>query len=310
MTDDPVANRQLIVQPSITETRAVFVPVRGDSEWRRMLRQLRKRRLAMLGLAILVIEILAIALGPSLLPFDPIQVDVKSRLQPPSWTHLMGTDELGRDIFTRVLYGGQVSLFIGVSAVFLGLTIGVGLGLGSGYFGGLVDETAMRLIDVLLSFPGILLAIVIVAILGPSTESVILAVAVFSVPLFARVVRGSTLTVRNTTYIEAARSVGAGHWRIIWRHILPNVRAPIIVLFSLSVGLAILSETGLNFIGLGSAPPSPDWGLMLSSGRNYLADQWWIATFPGLAILVTVFALNLLGDGVRDALDPRVSVVS
>jgi ABC-type dipeptide/oligopeptide/nickel transport system permease subunit len=222
----------------------------------------------------------------------------------------MGTDELGRDIFTRVVYGGRVSLFIGVSAVIIGLAIGVALGLASGYFGGLSDEAAMRFIDVLLSFPGILLAIVIVAILGPSNESVILAVAVFSVPLFARVVRGSTLTVKNTTYIEAARAVGAGHLRIIWRHILPNVRAPIIVLFSLSVGLAILSETGLNFIGLGSAPPSPDWGLMLSSGRNYLNDQWWMATFPGLAILVTVFALNLLGDGVRDALDPRISVVS
>ncbi len=190
----------------------------------------------------------------------------------------------------------------------LGMLVGVPLGLAAGYFGGRIGETIMRFIDVLLSFPGILLAILIVGTLGPSMWNAAIAVAAFSVPIFARVVRGATLSVKGNDYVEAARCVGCGDVRIIYRHILPNVLAPIVVLFTLNIGVAIIYASGLNFVGLGGKPPMPEWGLMLSSGRSYLRHEWWVATFPGLAILITVLAMNLLGDGLRDALDPRLRI--
>jgi peptide/nickel transport system permease protein len=262
--------------------------------------------MAVVGLLIILIELAVIVVGPLIVPFDPIELSMGDRFLPPSAEHLMGTDELGRDLFTRVLYGGRISLLVGLFSVILGMIMGVPLGLVSGYTGGAIEEVIMRFIDVLLSFPGMLLAIVIVATLGPSTENVVIAVAIFSTPTFARVVRGVTLSIKECTYVEAARATGAGHIRIMFSHILPNVLAPIVVLFSLNIGMAIISATGLNFIGLGGKPPTPEWGLMLSSGRDYLRHEWWVATFPGLAILITVLALNLLGDGLRDALDPRI----
>jgi peptide/nickel transport system permease protein len=262
--------------------------------------------MAVVGLLVIVIEIVVIIAAPLLVAYDPIEVSMADRFLPPSAGHMMGTDELGRDLFTRVLYGGRISLLVGLFSVLLGMSMGVPLGLLSGYAGGFVDEAIMRFIDVLLSFPGMLLAIVIVATLGPSTVNVVIAVAIFSTPTFARVVRGATLSIKEFTYVEAARCTGAGHARIMLKHILPNVLSLVLVLFSLNIGMAIISATGLNFIGLGGRPPSPEWGLMLSSGRGYLRHEWWVATFPGLAILITVLGLNLLGDGLRDALDPRI----
>lgn len=275
------------------------------SERRRIFRQLVRRRTAVIGLLVLFLELLIIVIVPFFLQYDPIEPSMQDRFLPPSEEHIMGTDELGRDILTRVLHGGRISLSVGFFSVTIGMLTGVPLGLLSGYLGGITDHVIMRLIDVMLSFPGMLLAIVIVATLGPSMVNVVIAVAIFSVPTFARVVRGVTLSIKENAYIEAARSIGVRDLRIMLRHILPNVLASIIVLFSLNFGMAIISTTGLNFIGLGGRPPAPEWGLMLSSGRDYLRHEWWVATFPGLAILVTVLGLNLLGDGVRDALDPR-----
>lgn len=276
------------------------------TELHRTIRQFMKRKIAVLGLIIFTLELLVIVFGPFFLQYDPVEARMADRFQSPDLAHIMGTDELGRDIFTRVVYGGRISLSVGLLAVGLGTLMGVPLGLIAGYAGGFVDEVIMRLIDVLLSFPGILLAIIIVATLGPSVVNVIFAVAIFSVPVFARVVRGATLSVKENTYILAARSLGAGSARIIFRHILPNVLGPIVVLVSLNFGLAIISAAGLSFIGLGSKPPAPEWGIMLSAGRGYLRNEWWVATFPGLAIMITVLALNLIGDGLRDAIDPRI----
>ena len=260
----------------------------------------------MLGLAIIILELLAITGGPLLISYDPIEAAVNNRFQSPSLDHPFGTDELGRDILTRVLYGGRISIGVGVSSVFICMLAAVPLGLVSGYVGGRTDETAMRFIDILLTFPGILLAIVIAATLGPSAWNVIFAVAIFHIPIFARVTRAETLSIKEKSYIEAAHAVGARDMRIMFKHILPNMTGPILVLMSLSVGTAILSATALNFIGLGGQPPTPEWGLMLSSGRDYLRNEWWVATFPGLIILVTALGVNLLGDGLRDVLDPRI----
>jgi peptide/nickel transport system permease protein len=276
------------------------------SERRRVLRQFVKRRTAVLGLIIIAVELLIIVFGPLFIPYDPTEAIMSDRFLAPSPAHIMGTDELGRDVLARVVYGGRISLGVGVLSVTLGMFIGVPLGLLAGYIGGAVDEIIMRFIDVLLSFPGILVAIVIVAILGPGLINAVIAVAIFFVPVYSRVVRGITLSIKQNTYILAAVSLGAGNLRVITRHILPNVLAPIIVLLSLNLGLAIVAAAGLNFVGLGGKPPTPEWGLMLSSGRGYLRNEWWVASFPGSAIFLTVLALNLIGDGLQDALDPRI----
>ncbi|MFN8452213.1 MAG: ABC transporter permease [Anaerolineae bacterium] len=280
--------------------------LKSPSEQRRIIRQFLKRRTAVLGLIIITLELLIIGLGPYFVGYEPEKAVMVDRFLPPNELHLMGTDDLGRDIFARVISGGRLSLGIGLFSVSLGMLIGVPLGLIAGYAGKTLDEIIMRFIDVLLSFPGILLAISIVAVLGPSLVNAVIAVAIFFVPVYARVVRGVTLSVKENTYILAAVSLGAGHARIILRHILPNVLAPIIVLLSLNLGLAIVSAAGLNFIGLGAKPPTPEWGLMLSAGRGYLRNEWWLATFPGLAIFFTVLGFNLIGDGLQDAFDPRM----
>lgn len=280
--------------------------VKSQSEQRRIIRQFLKRRTAVLGLIIIIIEFLIIGFGPYFVGYEPEKAVMVDRFLPPGEQHLMGTDDLGRDIFARVISGGRLSLSIGLFSVSLGMLIGVPLGLIAGYAGKTIEEIIMRFIDVLLSFPGILLAISIVAVLGPSLVNAVIAVAIFFVPVYARVVRGVTLSVKENTYILAAVSLGAGHVRIVLRHILPNVLAPIIVLLSLNLGLAIVSAAGLNFIGLGAKPPTPEWGLMLSAGRGYLRNEWWLATFPGLAIFFTVLGFNLIGDGLQDAFDPRM----
>jgi len=241
-----------------------------------------------------------------LAPYDPLAIDPGSALQSPGFAHFFGTDQFGRDVYSRVLYGASISLLIGLISVSIASLGGVTAGLISGYYGGWADTLLMRTIDVMLAFPGILLSLVIVSMLGPSITNLMIAVGISSIPGYARLTRGSVLSAREELYVESARAVGVPDGLILTRHILPNIVAPLIVAATLGVGSAILSAAALSFIGLGSQPPSPEWGRMLSEGRQYLRDQWWIATCPGLMIMLAVLAMNLMGDGLRDALDPRL----
>jgi glutathione transport system permease protein len=267
--------------------------------WRRF----RRKRIPTAAGVVILLIVLASVLAPWIAPYLPAEPDYNNILAGPSWGHPFGTDAYGRDILSRVIWGGRISLTVGFVSVALGGTAGVLLGLVSGYAGGLTDAALMRFCDVLLAFPGILLAIGIVAVLGPGVTNVIYAVAVFSVPVFARLVRGSTLGLKQAVYVQAARSIGVRRIPLVLRHILPGTLPGVIVYASLRVGSAILVAAALSFIGLGAQPPSPEWGAMLAEGRNYLgvADQ--MTLFPGLAIFVTVLAFNLLGDGLRDALE-------
>jgi len=270
--------------------------------WRRF----RRKPVAVASGGVLLVLILAAVAAPWLAPYGPATPDYDNVLAGPSWLHLCGTDTFGRDIFSRVLWGGRISLTVGFVSVALGGLVGVALGLAAGFFGGALGSLIMRVMDVLLAFPGILLAIGVVALLGPGITNVIYAIAVFSVPVFARLVRGSTLALKQTLYVQAARSIGVRAPLLMLRHILPGTLPSVIVYSSLRVGTSILTAAALSFIGLGAPPPSPEWGAMLAEGRSYLgvADQ--IMLFPGLAIFVTVLAFNLLGDGLRDALDQRL----
>jgi len=246
--------------------------------------------------------------APWIAPHDPTAPVIEAVLQPPSRAHPFGTDELGRDVLSRVIYGSRVSLEVGVVAVGIAATIGTAGGLAAGFYGGTWDAAVMRATDVLLAFPGILLAIAIVATLGPSLVNVIIAVGIGAIPVYARTVRGSTLSVRRMEYVDAARAAGATTGRLIVRHVLRNIAAPIVVLATLGVGVNILIAAGLSYVGLGAQPPTPEWGAMLSGARQYLRDAWWTAVFPGLAITLTVIGMNLLGDGLRDILDPRLRI--
>lgn len=268
--------------------------------------RLRKNKLAMIGVVIIVFYLFVAIFAHWLAPYDPTQINLSAELIPPSWAHLMGTDDKGRDILSRLIYGSQLSLMTGFLAVFIGAIVGVPLGLISGYYGKWLDATLMRLIDVLLAFPGILLALAIVSALGPTLLNVIIAVGVFSIPTFARIVRGSTLAAKKLEFIDAIRVLGATDRTIIFAHILPNVMSPVIVQATLRLGTAILTAAGLSFLGLGAQPPTPEWGAMLSDGRSFLWTAPHIAAFPGLAIASLVLGFNLFGDGLRDALDKRM----
>ncbi|HVI85691.1 MAG TPA: ABC transporter permease [bacterium] len=270
------------------------------------LRPVRRSPGMMVGGLLLLVMVAGAVAAPVLVRYDPIALNPTDRMLPPEARHLLGTDEFGRDVLTRILFGGRISLRTGAVAVSLAIAIGVPMGLLSGFYGGLVDRGVMRLVDIMLTFPGILLALVIVAILGPSLFNAMLAVGISASPTYARVIRAAVLTAKPLTYVEAARAIGCRNGRIVLLHILPNVVAPIIVLGTLGVAGAILAGAALSFLGLGAQPPQPEWGALLSEGRNFLLDAWWIATFPGLAIMVTVLAINLLGDGLRDLLDPQL----
>lgn len=269
-------------------------------------RKFKKQRLAFVSFIFVIFLIGLAIVGPYIAPYDISEPDYNNVLLTPSAEHWAGTDAYGRDIFSRIVAGTQISLMVGLSSVLLGAIGGTVLGLLAGYYGKWVDRIIMRICDVLLAFPGILLAIGIIAILGPGLGNVIIAVAIFSIPVFARIVRSSTLAVKSTLYVEATRSVGAEPQRIIWKHIFPGTVSSIIVYFTMRIGSAILTAASLSFLGLGAQPPTPEWGAMLSGGRDYLNIAPHVTLFPGLAIFITVLAFNLLGDGLRDALDPKI----
>ncbi|MBP1779723.1 MAG: oligopeptide transporter (permease) [candidate division NC10 bacterium] len=287
--------------------RAVPARVRESrSLWSDACVRLMRNPVALAGGGVVILLILVAILAPFIAPYDPLHQDLANSMAAPSMTHLAGTDVHGRDIFSRIIHGTRISLRIGFLGMLLGCVVGVVLGLVSGYYGGRLDTLIMRLLDVQLAFPGLLVAICIIAIIGPGLENVILAVGIFSVPLFARVTRGQVLTLKEQEFILAARMMGAQDGRIMLTHLLPNAVAPILVLCTLRIATAILTAASLSFLGLGAQPPIPEWGAMLSDGRAYLSIAPHVATTPGLAILITVLAFNLLGDGLRDALDPRL----
>ncbi len=278
----------------------------GRGPTREVLARLLRSRSGLVGGIMLLLIVLAAICAPLLSPYDPIQINMQASFAPPSVQHLMGADRFGRDIFSRVLYGGRISLPVGILAVAIASLFGVLLGLIAGYAGGLTDSIIMRLVDVLLAFPGILLAIVIIATLGPSLVNLMIAVGVSARPDFVRVTRGTVLSVKEREFVTAAHVIGCPTRRILYRHLLPNVLTSLIVLATMGVASAIITAAALSFLGIGIRPPTPEWGSMLSDGRQFLRHEWWIAFFPGLAIMLTVFAINLLGDGLSDALNPRI----
>jgi len=271
-----------------------------------ILRRFVKNKAAAFGLVVIII-LLFCALFPSVIaPYGFDDQDLSKQFIQPGKEYIFGTDNVGRDIFSRVIYGARMSLIVGFISVSISCAIGVTLGLIAGYYSGVIDNVIMRIIDVMLAIPHILLAISIVAMLGAGFQNLIIAIGIGAVPGYARIIRASVLSIKEEEFIEAARSVGSSDMRIMFKHILPNCMAPIIVQATMSIAGAILSAAALSFIGLGISPPTPEWGSMLSSGRAFLRDYWWVVTFPGLAIMITVYAFNLFGDGLRDALDPRL----
>ncbi|MFW6381714.1 MAG: nickel transporter permease [Bacillota bacterium] len=278
----------------------------SESLWSQSFKRLRRNRMAMFGVGILVFFTLLAIIAPYVAPYSATDQNFMKSFQPPSWEHPFGTDEFGRDVFSRVLYGTRISLQIGFISVFISMIIGVTLGLIAGYYGGWLDMVIMRIMDLMLSFPYILMALVIMAILGPGLFNVMIAIGIVYIPQYARIVRGSVLSIKKQEYIMTAHSLGASDFRIILKHVLINSLAPIIIQATLSIGRAIINAAGLSFLGLGAQPPTPEWGAMLSNGQNFLRDASWIATFPGIAIALLVFGFNLLGDGLRDALDPKL----
>ncbi|MCB1814130.1 MAG: ABC transporter permease [Candidatus Competibacteraceae bacterium] len=270
------------------------------SHWRLLLRD----RKAQLGLLVLGTFILAALLAPWVSPYDPNSMEF-DMLEPPSWQHWLGTDDLGRDLLSRIIHGTRISLFVGVTTVAIALFFGVLLGVWAGYFGGWLDTIIMRYIDLQWAFPNFLIAVYLVAIFGTGLSNVIVAISLAFLDDFARIARGMVLSVKEEQYIAAIRTVGASNWRIMWRHILPNISAPIIVQATVSVSYAILGEATLSFLGLGVEVDTPTWGLILSEGRSFISRAWWLGVFPGLAIMLTVLSINFLGDALRDALDVR-----
>ena len=272
-----------------------------------MVRKFKKQKNAVVALCFIIFLIFLAFFGSKIVPYGINEYDYNAILQGPSMKHLFGTDEFGRDLFSRIICGTRISLAVGFGAVTVGAVCGTILGLLAGYYGGWIDSIIMRICDVLFAFPGLILAIAIVAILGSGMTNVVIAVAVFSTPTFARLVRSKTLTLKNSVFVLAARNIGVSDARILFHHILPGAIPDIIVQYSMSFGSSILTASSLSFLGMGAQPPTPEWGLLLSNGRNYMASAMYVTIFPGLAIFLTVLSFNLLGDGLRDALDPKLS---
>lgn len=278
------------------------------TRWQSAVRRARRHRSAVMGFLITGALVLIAVFQNALAPVSPVRIDIADALAAPGPHHPMGTDQYGRDTYSRVIHGSGISLTVGLISVGIAAAAGTAVGLMAGYYGGPLDAFLMRVVDVMLAFPGILLALGIVSVLGPSLRNLMIAVGISGIPVYARLVRGSVLVAKEQLYVDAARVTGVPVPVILARHILPNVVAPVIVAGTLGIGTAILAAAALSFIGLGSQPPTPEWGRMLSEGRDYLRDAWWISTFPGLAIMVTVLGVNMLGDGLRDVLDPRLKI--
>jgi ABC-type dipeptide/oligopeptide/nickel transport system permease subunit len=289
---------------------AAAAPALSGAGWRRLWRL----KWGMGGAAIFLAIVLSAVFAPWIAPHDPLVVDIRHRMGPPAWMeggtreHVLGTDQIGRDLLSRVIWGGRVSLVVGVTAVLLSSTIGILFGLAAGYFGARLDWSIMTFINVMLTFPFVLLALAVIAVLGPSMPNMIIVLGVTGWPVYARVVRAETLALREREFVLAARALGGSHARIVFRQILPNLISPIVVIATLQIAQVIILESFLSFLGLGVQPPTPAWGNMLGEGRVYMLNSWWIAAFPGLAIFVTTLVINLIGNALRDWLDPHMKL--
>lgn len=302
--DQPINPRSARISASGTTSVA-----QHRSQWVTIWRSFIRNRPAVIASIYLIALALAAIFAPLITSHDPIAIDTINRLAPATREHIFGTDHLGRDIYARIIYGARISLMVGLLTAFVGAaTIGTGLGLAAGYFGGRLDDLIMRVIDVVLAFPGVLLALLIMATLGQGLFNMMIALTIFSIPVVARVTRGTVLSVKEQDFILAARCVGMSDLRILLRHILPNVLAPIIVMSTLRVATVILAAASLSFLGLGAKPPAPEWGAMINDGRWYLRQAPQLMFVPGLAIFFTVLAINFVGDALRDALDPRLRI--
>lgn len=296
----------MAVQVRTLTARPAALPRPERSELAKTVGRLGRNRTAVAGAVVLGLIIMTAVFAPMVVPYDPVEQDYGRVLLAPDRAYLLGTDQFGRDVLSRIMVGSRQSLQVAAIAIVIAASVGTTLGLVTGYLGGWVDMAIQRLIDIQLAFPGILFALAVVSVLGPGLRNAMIAVGISLVPAFARMVRGSVLSARENVYVEAARVSGATQARIVLRHILPNVLAPILVLATVAVAWAILIGASLSFLGLGAQPPSPEWGLDLALARDYLREAWWMSTFPGLAIMLTVVSVNLLGEGLRDALDPRL----
>ena len=279
---------------------------KGRSQGAEIWHRLTKSKTAMISLGFIILLILAVILAPYISPYDYAGIDLRNNMQMPSWQHIMGTDQYGRDLFTRLLYGGRISLLVAILSTAISMVVGGIIGAIAGYFGGWADSVLMRIMDVFMAIPGLLMAITIAAALGTGIVNTAIAISLGNIPSLSRIMRSSVLLLREQEYIEAAEAFGARHRRIILKHIIPNTLAPVIVQTTLSIGNAILSIAGLSFIGLGIAPPTPEWGSILSNSMDQIMSFWPVIIFPGLMIAVTMLAFNLLGDGLRDAMDPKL----
>ena len=303
---DEKNTEQLVPNPAMEGQSIGYDEMEAASPWKDSFRQLRKNRLAVIGLSVIIFFILVAIFAPLFTSYTYNEQNLANRLHPPSGEYWFGTDHLGRDIFTRLVYGARVSLMVGFIAVTGALVFGTFLGIVAGYFGRWVDMTISRIFDILLAFPSILLAIAIVAILGPSLQNALLAIAIINIPIFGRLVRSRVISLREEEYIMAAKAQGMKHGRILFQHILPNSVAPIIVQSTLGFGTAILEAAALGFLGLGAQPPTPEWGQMLADSRDFIQLAPWTVIVPGIAIVLVVLGFNLIGDGLRDALDPKM----
>lgn len=290
--------------PTLLRLERDMASVRSGPRW--VIRVLFRRRPAQLGGLLVLLLVLAATFAPWIAPYDPYAINVTDRLQPPNTTYFFGTDDLGRDMFSRIIYGARTTLQAGLTVILIAASLGTLIGLSSGFYGGRIDLIIMRLVDVGLAFPYILLALAIVATIGPSLGNALIAIGLASVPGWARFVRGSVLSAKENEYVTAAQALGSTNWRIMIRHILPNILSSIIVLASLEFPAAVLSTAALSFVGLGAQPPSAEWGYLLTGARSYIRTAPWLVNFPGLAIFVTMLGFNLLGNALRDVLDPKL----
>jgi peptide/nickel transport system permease protein len=280
-------------------------PIQRSTRRRQFVIALRQPAIA-IGAVVMLVFLLAALLAPLIAPYDPLGQNISAGLRPPSAEYLFGTDKLGRDIFSRILYGARISLFVGVAVVLMSGVVGTLLGVLAGYVGGWADELLMRITDIFFAFPSLILAMAIAGALGPSLQNALIAISAATWPVYARLLRGQVLALKEREFVLAARTVGVPEWQIIVRHLLPNMLAPLLVQGSFDMGGAITAVAGLSFIGFGAQPPTPEWGVMISEARTYMATAWWMGTFPALAIMLVVGSFNLLGDGLRDLLDPRL----